>query len=148
MKKATMVLVATALIASPAQAEDWTGVRPGTFVGARLTIGGKNDGRPVAALTIAPTHSRLSHDGMTGTKIGEGLALNFTPRHKPTLTLGGISVDTALGLKSSGGLDSEKRLGISTGGWVAIGVGAAILGGAAAFYLTVTDCDDHEDECP
>jgi hypothetical protein len=148
MKVAALALAATALIASPAQGEDWASVRPGTFVGARLTIGGKNGGEPVAALTIAPTHSRISRDGLTSTRIGEGLALNFTARHKPTLTLGGIRADTALGMKSSAGLDSERRLGVSTGAWVAIGVGAAVLGGAAAFYFTVTDCADHEDECP
>ena len=148
MKTGVMVLAAAGLIAAPVQAADWSDVRPGAFVGARLTIGGRTGRGPSAALTIAPTQNRMSHDGMPSMKIGEGLALNLTPQAKPTLTLAGIRADRVLGLRRGGDLNSDRKLGVSTGGWIAIGVGAAVLVGAAVFYNAATSCADHEDECP
>ena len=148
MKKAAAAMIATSLLAAPAQAAEWNDVRPGTFIGARLTIGGQNGGRPSAALTFAPTQHRISGDGLTSMKIGEGIALNLTPGAKPTLTLAGVRADTALGLQRGGVHDSDRQLGISTGGWIAIGVTAALIGGAAVFYAAATNCEDHEDECP
>ena len=148
MKKSVAAIIATALFTAPAYAADWNEMRPGTFIGARLTIGGQSGGRPSAALTFAPTQHRISGDGMTSMKIGEGIALNLRPGAKPTLTLAGIRADTALGLQRGGIHDSDRELGISKGGWIAIGVTAALLGGAAAFYVAATNCEDHEDECP
>ena len=99
MKNAAIVLIASALFTSPVQAADWNDVRPGTFVGARLTIGGHTGGRPSAALTLAPTQNRISDGGMTSMKIGEGIALNLRAGAKPTLTLAGVRADTALGCR-------------------------------------------------
>ena len=147
MKIAVMAIIATGLITAPVQAADWSDVRPGTFVGARLTIGGKTGKRPVAALTIAPTQTRLSSDGVTSMRIGEGIALNLAPGAKPTLTLAGVRADAVLGLQRDGDLNSDRKLGVSTGGWIAIGVGAAVLVGAAVFYNAATSCEDHDDEC-
>lgn len=149
MKKAGIIMIATGLVTTPAQAADWSDVRPGTFVGARLTIGGKPGGRPSAALTIAPTQNRISQDGMSSMRIGDGIALNLTPGAKPTLTLAGVRADTALGLQRDRDLDSDNKLGISTGGWVAVGVGTVLAVGAAAFLVAI-DCDesDSSDDCP
>ena len=147
MKNAVMAVIAAALITTPVQAADWSDVRPGTFVGARLTIGGRTGKRPLAALTIAPTQTRMSSEGMTNMRIGEGIALNLTPGAKPTLTLAGVRADAVLGLQRNGDLDSDRKLGVSTGGWVAIGIGAAVLVGAAVFYNAATSCEDHDDEC-
>jgi hypothetical protein len=147
MKKFGLIMLATALASAPAQAAEWNDVRPGAFVGARLTIGGVTGSKASAALTIAPTQTRTSQSGFSSLRIGEGLALNLTPGAKPTLTLAGIRADTALGLHRNGTVDSDRELGVSTGGWIAIGVGAAVVVGAAVFYSAVTSCEEHDDEC-
>ena len=149
MKKAAMTLIASMLFTSPVHAADWMDVRPGTFVGARLTLGGKAGSRPTAAVMIAPTQNRTSFDGMTSMKIGEGIALNFNAGRKPTFTLAGVRADQALGLASGPTTPSGTKLGMSDGAKVAIGVGAALAVAAGAF-LIVTHCDESEssDDCP
>ena len=152
MRKFLLFVTMAALAMMPVQAADWPGqvadVRPGAFVGARvqLPLGGKAAARPRAALTIAPTHSRISSTGMVRTSIGEGLALNFSPHSKPTLTLAGVRADAALGLRRDGDIDSDQKLGISTGGWIAIGLGtaAAIVGGLYLAADHIADCDEGE----
>jgi len=146
MKNAAMVLVVAGLAATPVQAADWGEVRPGTFIGAQLTIGGKYKGRPSAALTIAPTQNRIYRSGRSSTKIGEGFALNFTAGTKPTLTLAGIRADTALGLQRDRSFESKNELGISRSGWIAIGVGsvALIAGGLYLYADHLADCDEGE----
>ena len=145
MKKSIMAMIVAGLLAAPAQAAEWTDARPGTFVGARLTIGGHAGGRPRAALTIAPTQTQTSHDGFTSMKIGEGIALNLTPGAKPTLTLAGIRADTALGLHRNGNVDSDKKLGVSTGAWIAIGVGVAALVGGIYVVHVLKEADENSD---
>lgn len=145
MKKGVIFAIAAGLLTTPAQAADWSDVKPGTFIGARLTIGGKAGGRPRAALTIAPTQSRITHEGFADMRIGEGIALNLTPGARPALTLAGVRADTALGLRRDGDIDSERKLGVSTGGWIAIGVGAAVVAGAAIWYAGVVERDRHSD---
>lgn len=146
MKKAGIAMIAAGLITTPVQAADWSDVRPGTFVGARLVISGKTGGRPSAALTIAPAQHRITHGGMSSMRIGEGLALNLTPGAKPSLTLAGVRADTALGLQRDGHPESNKKLGISTGGWVAVGIGTAalIVGGLYLAADHIADCDEGE----
>ena len=145
MKKAGMAMIATCLIATPVRAADWNDVRPGAFVGARLTIGGKT-GRPQAALAIAPTQSRISQSGMSRTKIGEGIALSLTPGARPALTLAGVQLDTALNPRLDSDPNPEKKLGVSKGGWVAIGVGtvAVVAGGLYLYADHLADCDEGE----
>ena len=142
---ATASLLLVSVEASAAQYEV-TDVRPGTFVGARFQIafGGKQASKPRAALAIAPTMSRISDKGGVRTTIPEGVALNFG--RKPTLTLAGVRADHALGLTPSKDVDAKHKLGVSTGGWVAIGVGViAVAGGlymAHAIYKYEHDPDD------
>ena len=145
MIKVGIAMIATCLIATPVRAADWNDVRPGAFVGARLTIGGKT-GRPQAALAIAPTHSRISQSGMSRTRIGEGIALSLTPRARPALTLSGVRLDTAFDLRPDSDLNPESKLGISKGGWVAIGVGtvAIVVGGLYLYADHLADCDEGE----
>ena len=123
-------------------------MKPAFFVGAklRLSMGGKYASKPSAALAIAPAQSRISGNGMVSTRIGEGIALNFTSRAKPTLTLAGARADTALGLRRDGKRVSDERLGLSTGGWIAIGVGSAalIFGGLYLAADHIADCDEGE----
>jgi hypothetical protein len=113
-------------------------VRPGAFVGARihLSLGGKSAARPQAALTVAPTRSHISDGAILSTEIANGLALNIGS--KPSLTIAGIRADRALGLAPSKSVDASRKLGLSKGGWVAIGVGVVVV--AAAIYgLSVYD---------
>ena len=146
MKKAAIIMIAAGLFTSPAQAADWSDVQPGTFVGARLSVGGRNGGRPSAALTFAPTQNRISSGGMTSMRIGEGVALNLSPGSKPTLTLAGVRADIALRLQKAEDVGADKKLGVSTGGWIAIGVGSAalIFGGLYLAADHIADCDEGE----
>ena len=149
MKKAAVFLVSVGLLTTPAQAVDWGNVKPGAFIGARLTVGGKTGARPRAALTIAPTQNRISESGVASMRTGEGIALNLTPGTKPTLTLAGVRADRALGLTRGQQTSSDSKLELSTGGKIAIGVGGALLAGAAIFAIAThcSDEDNHEGLC-
>ena len=145
MKTLVTALLVSGLISAPVQAAEWNDVRPGAFVGARLTIGGNQGTRSRVALTLAPTQTRTGRDGFTGLKIGEGIALNLTSGATPTLTLAGIRADTALGLHRNGNVDSDKKLGVSTGGWIAIGVGVAVVAGGLVFLNALKEADENSD---
>lgn len=153
MRKAVAFLMVASL-AAPSPAREWRDqpidVRPGAFVGVQLSLSaraGQSPTRPRAALAIAPTQSRISGTGMVRTGIGQGIALNLTPNARPSLTLAGVRADTALGLKSQGRSEADRKLGLSTGATIAIGVGAALLVGGAIFLSAVNNCEDHDDEC-
>ena len=144
MRKAVFAVVLASLVTAPVRAAGWdkesADVRPGAFVGARLqfSLSGKAAGRPHAALAIAPTQSRISQDGMIRTRIGEGLALNFGSDPRPSLTVAGIRADTRLE-------DQIDKSGISTGGWIAIGVGTVLVAGAVAAALFVDAVNDNSE---
>lgn len=147
-------LVAIAVAAAPAQAANWnqqgSDVHSGAFVGARLnlSLGGKVPSKPRAGLTVAPTQSRISAGGRVTTRIGEGVALHFTSEGKPTITIAGVRADRALGLTSRGQVEEERKLGLSTGVWIGIGVVAlAAVAYGAWFIHEVEDCNEHDDEC-
>ena len=150
MFKFLAATISLAVVATSTQAADWrsqtTDIRPGTFVGARLRVplGSQRASSPRAALTIAPTQSRISQDGMIRTGIGEGFALNFTRGSKPSLTLAGVRADQALGLQQGRSVGGT-RLGVSTGGWVAIGVGVAALVGGLVVLNALKEADEHSD---
>jgi hypothetical protein len=140
-------LVAGALLALPVQASateyQATETRVGAFVGAqfKLSLGGNSAAKPRAALTLAPTATRLTNRGLVRTDIGEGIALNFAAGSRPSLTLAGLRADRALGLAGSSQADPKNKTGLSTGAWVGIGVVAAI--GVTAL-LFVNYCHDKE----
>ena len=71
------------------------------------------------------------------TTIGEGIALNLG--RKPTLTLAGVPADQALGLRPSNEVDAGQKMGVSTGGWIAIGLGAVAIGGGLYFLHLVAE---------
>jgi hypothetical protein len=146
MKKTVLVIIGTGLFTTPVQAADWNDVRPGTFIGARLTIGGKAGSRPLAALTLAPTQNRISVDGRSSMRIGDGIAFNLSPGTKPTLTLAGVRADKALGLKQSSDGDTGNKLGLSDGGTIALVLGGAavIAGGLYLAADHIADCDEGE----
>lgn len=151
-RKLIISLVLASVLATPGQAStpaDRVDFRAGGFAGARLRLplGKRAEERPLVGLAIAPTLSRISNDGRVRTTVGEGLALNFGRHAKPSLTLAGRPAGEALGLKSEGKAETGQKLGISTVGWVAIGVGATAL--ASGIYLLIQlDCDGRCAEDP
>jgi hypothetical protein len=150
MHKLTLSLATAGLLFAPVEATaaqyEVADVRPGTFAGARFQIafGGRQASKPRVALAIAPTMTRISDGAGVRTSIGEGVALNFG--RKPTLTLAGVRADQALGLNPTKDVEANHKLGVSTGGWVAIGVGViAVAGGlymAHRIYKYQHDPDD------
>ncbi len=132
-------------VEAPAAQYDVADVRPGTFVGARFHIafGGEHASKPRAALAIAPTLSSISDGAGVRTSIGEGVALNFG--RKPTLTLAGVRADQALGLTPSKDADAKHKLGVSTGGWIALGIGAVAVAGGLYFVHLVDVAEDNSD---
>jgi len=99
----------------------------GAFAGARISIrfGHRTAAKSLVALALAPTTSRLSNEGRIVTRIGEGASLNLAGR-KPTLMLGGVRADEALGLRGEAWSHGDRKLGISNGAWIAIGAVAVI----------------------
>ena len=149
MRKSIMVLLIAGSMALPASVVaapfDNTNVHPGAFVGAKikLPLGRESSRKARAALAVAPTSSRISDGSILETRIGEGIALNFGSR--PNLTLAGIRADRALGLVSTKGLDSDQTLGLSKGGWIAVGVGAVVLGAAIYDFSVYDEARDNTD---
>jgi hypothetical protein len=149
MQKLILLVAAASLLTVPAEAHavqnDRIDVRPGAFVGARFqfSLGGRSASKPRAALAIAPTASRISNGAIVQTRIGEGIALNFGGR--PTMTLAGERADRALGFHSAKEVDADRRMGISTGGWIAIGLGAVAVGGGLYFLHLVDEAEENSE---
>jgi hypothetical protein len=140
---AGLIAFQTIIAAQPAAAaslEEATTVRSGTFAGARmrLSLGGPQTDRKFrAGLTLAPTLRSESTSGETRTRFGEGVELGFTGKRPLTFSISGQPVSRLLpgGRKS----EDERRLGVSTAGYVAIGVGVAALVGVFVLYQDVKD---------
>jgi hypothetical protein len=152
MRKFVTSALAAVVIAAPLHAAPWqdqgSQVRPGAFIGAQFktSFGGPTRSQPHAQLAFAPTRSRLSNSGQLTTRIGEGLALDFTSNAKPTLTLAGIRADTALRLTRATRSETGQKSGISTTGWVAIGVGVAALAGGAYLLHLIHEAEKSSDQ--
>lgn len=139
--------IASAQPAVAARLDESPAIQTGTFAGARirLSLGGKpQEERFRAGLTVAPTlRSQTISDG-SRMWIGQGLELGFAGRNPLALSLAGMPANRLL----PGGANSQEgKLGISKGATIAIGVGVALVVGAAVFYNAATNCEDHEDEC-
>ena len=149
MRNLPCLLALASLLGMPVEAAaaryDGSNTRMGTFMGARfqVSLDGKAASKPRAALAIAPTVSRISAGAIVRTRIGEGIALNFG--RKPTLTLAGVPADQALGMAPSKGGDNKQKLNLSTGGWIAVGVGGLAIG-AGLIYLKLLDIAEHEED--
>jgi hypothetical protein len=102
--------------------------RQGAFAGARFRIpldgAGARNAR--AGLTLAPMVQGRRADGSIGTRFAEGMELRLSGEAGPRLALGGRSLsDIRTG-------PDGRKVGISTLGWVAIGVGVALVAVVAA----------------
>ena len=114
----------------------------GAFAGLRVRMaldGSAQQRRVRAGLTLAPTlHSRTA-TGETRLRIGEGIELGIVGREPVRLSLGGTPVNR---LAQGAAGPEGQRLGVSTIGWIAIGVGVAavIVVGAAVICASDHDC--------
>jgi hypothetical protein len=144
MKKfALLGFVAAQIMAQPAAAaalEETATVERGTFAGARIRLslgGGQADRKIRAGLTLAPTLRSQTISGETRMRFGEGVELGFAGDRPLALSLAGRPVARL----QPGGTRSEDdgRLGVSTMGYVAIGVGVAALVGAFVLYQDLKD---------
>jgi hypothetical protein len=158
LKKLMMAALVTGQVlaaAQPAAAADFAAQEQrqmGGFAGARLRIplGGERANRKMrAGLTLAPMMNIRDSSGDSRTRLGEGLELGVGQNRPLELSLAGTRIDR-LGMAPRGTAPGGRRAGVSTLGWIAIGVGTAIVVTAAAGYLWLEDaldCDDPGDDC-
>jgi hypothetical protein len=129
---------------APAVAQGYAPVREteaGAFGGVRLRIpfGGPAREPVRAGLAFAPTARTDFQDGRVRTRISEGLEFGIVGREPLQFSLAGTPVNRlAQGRTGPNG----RRLGVSTLGWIAIGVGVAavIVISAAAICFSDSDC--------
>ena len=146
------ILTMTALIAAqmlafvqPAGAAELTEARTqqmGGFAGLRLRVpmDGNAEQRQIrAGLTVAPVMQSRTMSGESQVRIGEGLELGIAGDQPIRLSLAGTPVSQLA--QGPAGPDG-RRMGISTIGWIAIGVGVAavIVVGAAVLCASDHDC--------
>ena len=149
---AIAALIAAQTIAQPAFAADFgdqqtvSTQRQGAFAGARLRVplGGEASGKARAGLAVAPVLQGRQADGTVRTRLGEGVEFGFTGGKKAELSLAGRPMSQLT--QGRTGPDG-KKLGVSTIGWVAIGVGTVLIVGTAAFVYAMEHCPEHADEC-
>lgn len=132
-------LLTTAVPARAAELGDDQAATPqrGGFAGARLRVpfGGKEKVR--AGFALAP----MQRSRETGAvRLAAGLEGGLTAGGQFELAAGGRALQ----------LDRKNKSGVSTVGWIAIGVGTLLVVtavAAAITYAEIVDCDDHDDEC-
>jgi hypothetical protein len=136
------------LAADPLADHGATVQRRGGFAGARLHIafGGRDAGQPRAGLAITPVLQNETAQGLQRPRFGEGAELSLTGPRGRELMLAGRPVANFSGYGPIAGED--RKLGVSTTGWVLIGVGAVAIVGAVLFYYT-QDCERifHDGAC-
>jgi len=151
MRSILSAITMSALMVGEAHAADWQNqgaeVRTGAFVGARLklSLGDRADAKPHAQLALAPSRSSISNGGFIRTRIGEGAAFDLQPGSKPALMIAGMRAESALGLRSEGQARPGRKLGVSSSGWVAIGLGVVVLAGGLYFLHLVDEADKASD---
>jgi hypothetical protein len=142
---AALIAAQLSLAAQPAFAADLgddkgtVATRQGAFAGARLRLplDGPRARKVQAGLTVAPIMRGRGGDGSVRTRFGEGMELRLAGEAKPQLAFGGRSL--AQLKEGAAGPDGRKH-GISTIGWVAIGVGVA----AVIVFALFESCKDGE----
>jgi len=136
-------LAAAAQPALAAELEPDEQTRVGMFGGVqlRLPIGGDaRTQRPSFALGVAPMTRSQRLDGSSRMRIGEGLQLRLRPQEPVEMRFAGTRLDR-IGIAPHGQAPDGPRAGVSTLGWIAIGVGAALVIVVAAGALCASDSD-------
>lgn len=141
-----LVAAQVSAVAQPAFAADLAeeggpvAQRQGAFAGARLRVplDGTGSRQTQAGLTVAPVLHGRQANGSVRTRFGEGVELRLSgATAKPELAVGGRS----LAQLTAGRAGPEgPKAGISTIGWVAIGIGVA----AALVFALGQLCADGE----
>ena len=135
--------IATAQPARAAGLGDESGAtasRQGAFAGARVRIplDGSKARKAKAGLTIAPMLQGRGADGSIRTRFGEGMELRLSGDSKPQFAFAGRSLAQ---LREGRTGPDGRKMGVSTLGWIAIGVGvAAIIVVAAGVTCQETNC--------
>ena len=129
--------------AAPAFAQSFAPLREtetGTFGGVRVRIpfGGAAREPMRAGLTFAPTTRADYQDGRVRTRIGEGLEFGVVGREPLQFSLAGTPVNRLVQGRSG---PDGRRMGVSTIGWIAIGVGASLVILVAATAICASDSD-------
>jgi len=148
---ALLAISAQPLAAAELAAEQQS--RLGAFGGVRMQVPfGARDAEAASRVGLAfgPMRQTRGSDGAMRTRFGDGLELGFGGGERARrLTLAGTRIDR-LGMAQSGRApEGGPRAGVSTLGWVAIGVGAAVVVGLGAGYLWLDDALDcrGDEEC-
>ncbi|HYD13234.1 MAG TPA: hypothetical protein VEC11_10340 [Allosphingosinicella sp.] len=151
MKKlliAALVAGQTCAATTPAFAQGYAPAHDtemGMFSGVRIRIpfGGGARAPIRAGLAFAPTARTDYQDGRVRTRIGEGLEFGVNGREPLQFSLAGTPVNRLA--QGRAGPDGQ-RLGVSTIGWIAIGVGATlvILVTATAICMSDSECNPSE----
>lgn len=122
----------------------------GVFGGVQLRVAlgnPRNEAQvPRATLGFAPIARSERPDGTSRTVIGEGLQLRLTPERPAELTLAGTRLDRFRLAPGGQGPDGQGN-GVSTLGWIAIGVAATavVVVAAAAICLESSGCIPDDD---
>lgn len=153
MKTLTIAsLVAAQLVAAPVPAvaasfqnANAATTQAGTFAGmrVRLALGRSAPARPRVSLGVAPLLRSQAADGAAGLRFGEGVSLGFSPGQTARLTFAGRPLGHFAPTRAE--IDKTNASGVSTLGWVAIGVGATALLVLGAFALCQeTNCTNSD----
>jgi hypothetical protein len=117
----------------------------GAFAGVRLRmpLGDRARQRLRAGLTIAPTMHVRDSDGASRTRFGEGFELGFASNRPLELSFASTRLDR-LGVAPGAASPDGPRAGVSTLGWVAIGLGATLLVVGVAGAIAVHEIQENE----
>jgi hypothetical protein len=151
MKKLTIAALLAAQFlggAAPAFGQSHAPVRgteTGTFAGlrVRLPFGGAAREPLRAGLAFAPTQRTDYQDGHFRMHIGEGLEFGVVGLEPLQFSLAGTPVNRLA--EGRTGPDG-RRMGVSTLGWIAIGVGATAIIVVSAAAICISDSDCFPDE--
>ena len=117
----------------------------GAFAGARLRIavGGEKAGKPTIGLGITGLAQSRSSDGAVRTRLSEGVQFGYSADRKLGLTVAGQPLDARRPSLQDKGEDDDD--GISTLGWIGIGVGAALVVAGVGLALWADAISDNSE---
>lgn len=137
---AQIALVAQPVMAAELQREASGPNQVGSFVGARVRVPlGATREKPHAGLALTATQRA----GETGTlRFSKGMELGFSGDDKVRLSLAGRPVSQ---LRPGGSAPGGKKAGVSTLGYVAIGVGVVLVATLAVGVWFVNEMNEPHD---